>query len=356
MTTIHQFAPVISAGDGVSGSVFFTRMLLRSLGYRSEIYAWKTADELAVEVNPLQQFDSDSCDLLLVHHSMGHDLEAWLTSTTCSRVLVYHNITPAKYFQALSSEHQYSIKGRQQLRQWRVLFAGAIGVSPYNCAELEELGYDKPAVIPLLVDTNRFAGTTEAPNSAWRLQENETLILSVGRLVENKRQHLLLEALWHFNNMSPGQRARLVLVGSTTTAGYQHQLLARACELGLEGSVTITGKCSDGQLRWLYNNAQLMWCASEHEGFCIPLVEANFFGLPAVAFASSNIPDTLGASGILIKQPNPVTMAAATASLLEDPRLSDALEKAGNDNLQRYSADTLLPLLHNFLEKQGFTP
>jgi glycosyltransferase involved in cell wall biosynthesis len=356
MATIHQFAPVISQGDGVSGSVFFIRTLLRSLGYSSDIYAWKSADELSGKVFPLNRFDSNSCDLLLVHHSMGHELEDWLHSTTCRRILVYHNITPSRYFQPDSNEYFYANKGREQLRQWRPLFSGAISVSPYNRADLEDAGYENTVVIPLLVDLKKFEGEIEPPKASWRHRENEILIVSVGRFVENKRQHLLLEAFWHLRKMYPDQPARLVLVGGVTSHKYHHQVLARICELRLEHEVTLTGKCPDAQLRWLYKNATLMWCASEHEGFCIPLVEANFYALPVISFATSNIPDTLGESGLLIEDTCPISMASTTVSLLRDAALSKSLVRAGTKNLQRYTVDTLLPRLRSYLEERGIRP
>ena len=356
MPTIHQFSPVTSAADGVSGSVFLIRKLLRSLGYTSEIYAWSSSGDLAAEVFPLDQFRSDKCDLLLVHHSMGHDLGDWLESTTCRRIIVYHNITPAEYFHKDSDEYYYSIKGRQQLRQWQPLFSAAISVSPYNRGELEEAGYQDPVVIPLLIDLSRFEDKIEPPNSSWRLGDDETMIISVGRLVENKRQHLLLEAFWHLKRMYPNRASRLVLVGGTTSTTYHHQIVARIYELGLEREVTLTGKCSDAQLRWLYRHSQMMWCASEHEGFCIPLVEANFFGLPVISFATSNIPDTLGQSGALIQEGCPTTMASTTVSLLTDAVLAEKLIAAGTANLQRYTMDTLLHQLGDFLAKQGIQP
>ena len=356
MTTIHQFAPVILPGDGVSGSVFFIQNLLRSLGYTSDIYAWESADTLGDAVFPLNQFDSNHCDLLLVHHSMGHEHEDWLRATNCRRILVYHNITPSEYFHPESNEYYYSNKGREQLRQWRPLFSAAISVSPYNRSDLEDAGYEDTAVMPLLVDLRQFEGDVETLDASWHRRENEIVIISVGRLVENKRQHLLLEAFWHLRNMHRDRPARLILVGGITSNQYHHQLLARICELGLEHEVTLTGKCPDTQLRWLYKNAILMWCASEHEGFCIPLVEANYFSLPVVAFATSNIPHTLGDSGILIENADPIAMAATTVSLLKDTALSGSLVSAGTENLQRFTIDTLLPKLRNYLEERDIRP
>lgn len=349
MATIHQFAPVISPGDGVSGSVFLTRALLRKLGHKSEIYTGNTSNELRGETLHISKFDNN-CDLLFVHHSMGHDLEGWLYSTACRRALIYHNITPSQYFHPDSNEYLYSLKGRQQLREWRSLFSGAVGVSPYNLIELEEAGYDNAAIIPLLIDFAKFTGETSPPNPSWHLRETETLVMSVGRFAENKRQHLLLEAFWYMRKMLPDKPARLILVGGVTSTNYHRQIVARIYELGLENEVSLTGKCSDAQLRWLYGNADVLWCASEHEGFCIPLVEANFFSLPVISFATSNIPETLGTSGILIEESSPIAMAATTVSILGDTVLSKKVVAEGARNLERYSADNLLPILKNYLK------
>jgi glycosyltransferase involved in cell wall biosynthesis len=174
-------------------------------------------------------------------------------------------------------------------------------------------------------------------------------------MVENKRQHLLLEALWHLKRMYSDQALRLVLVGGITSQKYHHQVLARICELGLEYDITLTGKCSDAHLHSLYRRSSVMWCVSEHEGFCIPLVEANFFCVPVLSFATSNIPDTLGESGVLIEDQSPITLASTTVSILHDATLAATVVDAGKRNLLRYTEEALSNQLQDYLLKHDIT-
>ncbi|MGD9662365.1 MAG: glycosyltransferase, partial [Porticoccaceae bacterium] len=337
---------------GVSNGVIFTRKLLRQLGFESEIYSLHTYDKLETPVRPVAELSGDDCDLLLVHHSMGHDYAQKINRLSCAKVLVYHNITPHHYFPPQSHNYIYAQKGREQLAAWPTFYCGAIGMSALNSAELEACGYTDIATLPLLVDLDLLGGEERAPN--W-LNASNPFLLSVGRLVDNKRQHLLIEALWHLRKQ--GQLAELpllVLVGGTTNEHYRAALEYRINELGLDGLVLLPGKCPDAELRWLYRHANAFWCASEHEGFCMPLVEAGYFELPVVAVATSNIPDTLGESGLLIEQADPAQLATVTAAVLNDTALRSALVAGAKRNLQRFKAQTLLRQLADYLQKLGF--
>jgi len=346
---IHQFLPAAAIGDGVTGGALFTRKLLRQLGAVSNIYAGHYPPTVANECLPLDAFEAGSCDLLLVHHSLGHELENWLAEQTCPKVLFYHNITPACFFTEGSPEYLYSLKGREQLASWSDEFVGAIGASPYNSEELTSLGYSSVITLPLLMELDRFLGDECEPQK-MRAGVDRRFIMSVGRLVANKRQHLLLEALWHLAKVLGTDRLpQLVLVGGITSPEYAYALRRYAEQLGLEDHVSFTGKLSDSELRWLYARASTYWCASEHEGFCIPLVESGFFRVPVVSFSSSNIPHTLGASGLLLDEDDPRMMAAVTAELLDDMSLQNVLKRDGVKNLQRYDGATLLPLFKNYL-------
>lgn len=348
--SINQFAPSTAVGDGVTTSIFFIQSLLRGLGYQSRVYASHIPGQLESKVESVNSLNIEETDLLLVHHSMGHDLDDLIAGFSCKSVLVYHNITPERFFAKDSAEYHYSMKGRTQLRQWHDRFEGAIGDSPYNCEELEALGYNNIVSLSMLLELDKFFETRPQKPESYGLIALRPLILSVGRVVENKRQHLQVEAYSILKSMQGEQiLPQLFIVGGTTSPEYHQQLQRQINELGLEDDVFLPGKCSDGELRWLYQNADCYWCTSEHEGFCIPLVEAGVFELPVVAFASSNIPSTLGEAGLILDQPRPDWLAATTLKLLEDRPLQLKLKSAGKKNLQRYQAETLSPKLYQYL-------
>ena len=347
---IHQFSPATAVGDGVTSGLFVTQKLLRNIGYESNIYSAYIPPALSKKVQPVDGLASEKTDLLLVHHSMGHDHDDLITSFQCPMAMVYHNITPASFFAPDTAEHRYAKKGRQQLNQWSDLFIGAIGDSLYNSEELKDAGYANIITLPMLIEMEKFHTKTVSAPRDWGLNSSRPRLLSVGRIVENKRQHLLLEAMWYLKNHHDDiTLPQLVIVGGVTSPEYEYSLKAHILKLGLEDDVLMPGKCSDEELSWLYQNSDCYWCASEHEGFCMPLIESGFFELPVISFASSNIPSTLGESGLIIEQSDPAILAATTAQLLTNNTLKQALINAGTRNLNNFQSSTLIPKLSAYL-------
>ena len=345
----------MALADGVTNCVFYIDSLLRELGCDTEIFSHRPPFEYRHQVKDIHRYQPGDCDLMLVHHSMGHDLVSWLARAGCPRVLIYHNITPAHYFPADSAHHFYANKGREQLAEWANEYVGAIGLSPQNSQELNEQGYRNVSTIPMLVDMARLAkpGTPPAldiPASA------RPRILSVGRLVENKRQHILIEAMAAMRDISVGEPEQplLLLVGATTNPGYERLLRQSLAEHDLHAHVQLTGKLSDSALTGLYSHSDIYWCASEHEGFGMPLIEANFHGLPVVATAAPGLSDTLGQAGLVLEENDDSELAgafaAATKALLQQPDLAATLRSAGQDNLQRFERGALLNQLGQYLD------
>ncbi|MBH3438017.1 glycosyltransferase [Pseudomonas luteola] len=353
---IDQYAPATSAGDGVTNGLFYTRKLLQRLGFASDIFSHHIPDSLSAEIKHASAFKDNVCSLLLYSHSMGHDYGKWMIKQSCKKAVVYHNITPANFFPAGSELEHYSQLGRKQLHEWREQFVAAIGDSHVNSEELKEAGYTNVATLPLLVDPNRLGGASSQPVFTYPLSSSVPVFLTIGRLVENKRQHFLIDAFWHLCRMLK-QDGRplpyLVIVGGTTSPDYAQALRDHSYKLGLSEYIHQPGKCSDEELRWLYQHASQYWCASEHEGFCMPLIEANFFNLPVVSTAHSNIPYTLGEAGLLIDEDSPVHFAAASREILISPDLHRALVTGGQRNLNRYHPDTLIPQLREWLATLG---
>jgi glycosyltransferase involved in cell wall biosynthesis len=350
MTTkrIDQFAAAVAAGDGVTNGLLFTRSLLRDLGFESEIYSFTIPDQMAGQVLPARTFQASRCDLLMYHHSMGHDHGQWLLEQKCVKAMVYHNITPPDFFPPQSRLRRYAELGLEQLREWRDEFVHALADSPLNESELKDAGYLRTKTLPLLVDTRRLEGIRYKPAFMRKEPADTRLYLAVGRLAENKRQYLLIEAFYHLlqtqkasQPSGPQPAQRLIIVGGTTSEAYARGLDLHIRNLGLEDDVLIVGKCPEPDLRWLYQNAHQYWCASAHEGFCMPLLEANYASLPVVTQARSNIPDTLGEGGLLLESDDPVEFAMAAHLLNTEPGLYEAMVAAGHRNLLRYERQNL---------------
>ena len=89
--------------------------------------------------------------------------------------------------------------------------------------------------------------------------------------------------------------------------------------------------------------------ASDHEGFCVPVVEAMGHGVPVVAYAAAAVPETVGGAGLLLDSKQPLRFAAAVARVLEDGALRDRMAAEATRRLKDFektrSADRFVDLL-----------
>lgn len=348
---IHQFSPSCGKGDGVSNGMFFTRGLLREMGYTSHIYCDLVQDEVRDEVLSISELQLSSEDILLVHHSLGYENSAWLKDIKARKVLVYHNITPPQFLPD-NGLPELSILGRQQLGLWAQDFQAAIGDSELNSSELRAANYANVVTIPLLVDVTRWqqhAYNTSLMNSL-RGAHN---ILFVGRLCEHKHQLQLLEMFNEVRHFS-SQPVRLILAGGVTSLPYQEEVRARITTMQLDGQVLMTGKISEEDLLALYRSADAYVSLSEHEGFGMPLIEAMLHDVPVIARATAGVTDTMGKAGILLDaNVGPAQCAAHVQMVLTEPAFRRSLITGQRENIQRFSRVQIKENLQAFLQTLG---
>jgi len=168
-------------------------------------------------------------------------------------------------------------------------------------------------------------------------------LLFVGRLAPNKGHHHLIRALAYYRHHLDGQ-ADLVLVGRMDPGlnNYREELQHEVRRQRLHGSVHFAGKASDRQLKTYYAHAAAFLCASEHEGFCVPLVEAMYFGIPIVAYAGSAVADTLGECGLVWQTPAPALLAESIRELEQRSEVRDRLVRAQRGRYDaHFSAEAL---------------
>lgn len=361
ISAIHQFHHGVDSGDGVTNSMLFIQKLLRSLGFESQLYAVNIPLSMARHIRPYQELANCHSEntLLLQHHSMGHDVDGWLKGLGCRRALVYHNITPPQFFSPGSDYRHYAELGREQLQQWRDDFSAVLAVSDYNADDLVTLGYGRENihVIPLLVDLDNLMPATQHQQPLGSRLHSELAerpaLLFVGRIVENKRQHLLLEMLWYLQRLMPSAQRHakpmLILAGSGKSSAYGRFLEQRMHQLHLDDSVVIPGKVGNDTLQALYRQSEAFVCTSAHEGFGMPLVEAMLADCPVVAMGRANIPHTLGEGGLILNEDDPAAMAAVLSLLLQDTSLREQVLTGQRHALERYTPQRLLNELVDWL-------
>ncbi len=301
---IHQLSSGFGYGDAISNHALGLRSLLRSWGYTSEIYARWVEPQVAHECKHIRDFTVREDSVIIYHYSIGGDeVSSRFLQSPGKRVLIYHNITPHHFFASYSnSQYQLTQKGRELLGEFSDKVDLALGDSAYNCAELAERGFRRPRVLPLLIDFQKLDDTLPCPLTLKRYQDDWTNILFVGRIVPNKRQDDLIRAFAAYNG-AIDRRSRLFLVGHWLgMENYLMELRELALALGVQDHVVFAGQVDLCQLVAYYQLADVFLCMSEHEGFCVPLLEALHYGIPVLAYAATAVPETLYDAGILFSR------------------------------------------------------
>ena len=352
---IHQFHGGSAQGDAITNGLLYTRQLLRELGFRSEIYCQDVAPELASRIHSAPTFHDAPDVLLLVHFSWAIRYFDWLTNLRCRKILVFHNITPQEFFDEDSEFARFADLSWLQLASLRLNVRGSLANSRYSAGQLRQLGYERPAVLPLLLDPQAPAGGMCDEGTERALRVDDSLkILFVGRIVANKRQDALLDVVRQLKGDGHPRPPRLFLAGGIGAGhAYGDELAARSRDLGIADCVSFLGKVSDTELRALYRGCDVFLSLSEHEGFCVPLIEAMAFDLPVVALASSAVSETVGCGGLLLENDDPTTVAGIVRTIADEPELRRRLILAGRKNIARFRRDLTLEKLARFLRDEG---
>jgi glycosyltransferase involved in cell wall biosynthesis len=331
-TAVHQLVPSFAPRNAIGNHVLQVQDVLRGMGLRSDIYVGDAWREVAHLTKPYRELREEPDTWLLYQASTGSPIAEWVL-TRPERLLVnYHNITPAELFAPWEPHVGVELQaGRRQLAELAPKTELAVAVSRYNETELRTAGYRNTTVVPILLDTATFEKVSD-PSLVDRLRRPETTWLFVGRMAPNKAQHDLLKALAAYRR-TYDPTARLRLVGGSSSHAYSSAIGSFVAELELTDAVDLCGEVSDAELAAHYRAADVFVSTSEHEGFCIPLLEAMHHRLPVVAYGSSAVPETMADAGLCLSRKDPATVAAAVHRVVSDGAVRAAMVEAGERRL-----------------------
>lgn len=350
-TRVHQFHSGSAVGDAVTNGMLLVRGALRKAGLVSDIYVESVAPELSQDLKPLGELDPSPEDVLLIHHSMGHDVMEYIAALNCKKILVYHNVTPPKFFSDSRWWQGYSAKGYDQLSVLREIVQGSIADSDYNADDLRRRGFDNVRTIPFLKD---FKAHREHPFNQRHQHFDKAAyqLLFVGRIAGNKGQAELVEFMAAYADAFD-YPLQLTLAGHSNHdgSGYAARIDRLISAYGLEERVKRVGHIADEDLYGLYRAADAYVSLSQHEGFGVPLVEAMAFDLPIVAYDAAAVASTLGGSGVLIPDTRPETIARALAPVLMSRKARRAVLAGQRRRLDDFDIEKLTGALFDFLEE-----
>ncbi len=331
---IDQYVPGFAKYDAIGNHTLQIRKLLRGAGIDSDIYGEWIDPRVAGEARQYREHRPGPGDVALYHASTHSGMVDWFgphLSAGMTLLSDYHNITPSSYFARWEPAATESMDlARVELDQLAPAVELALADSRFNEAELVAAGYRRTVTAHLLVDLDDYhrAPDTKALGRLQRQRDKGgTGWLFVGRIAPNKCQHDVIGAFAVYRRLFD-PAARLTLVGSATSVRYLRALHQMIGSLELGASVTVADNVDFSELLAHFATSDVFVCMSEHEGFCVPVLEAMELGVPVVAYDAAAVPETLAGSGILLADKDPLVVAATVADLLVDDSKRTALVAA----------------------------
>ena len=321
---VHQWIPAAHRGDAIGDSARRVRALLRRMGNESDIFSLTVDDDLRHDIRSFSDPASRNGDVTIFHFALPSPMSAAFASLPHGRVLQYHNVTPARFFAPYApSLFRLASIARDELTDLAPVTDLALGDSAYNRHELDELGFTRTGVMPIAVDTDRLTRAPRQPVLEEILDDGLVNFLFVGRIAPNKKIEDHIRLAEQYKRYIDAYY-RFIFVGRYDVVPRYYAAIRALLDQYkmLEDRFIFTGPVPDAELAAYYRASSVYVSLSEHEGFCVPLVEAMAMDVPVLAYSAAAVPDTLGGAGVQFA-PKDLEYAAELLGMLafeESPR------------------------------------
>jgi glycosyltransferase involved in cell wall biosynthesis len=350
---IHQLVAGFASGDAISNEAQVLRGIFREWGHSSDIFCAGNGvhPEMRHETRDMRTLAGavQPEDIVILHLSIGCDANELFPALPGRKVVLYHNVTPAHFFQTFNTQTATLLeKGRRQTAHLAGCAELNMADSRFNADELEAAGYRDVKVLPLLIEFKHLKNDVDR-RVVRACRDGRTNILFVGRGAPNKKIEDVIRA-FHCYHTCVNPASRLIHVGSYNgTERYYYLLRAMVRDLKLDGDVVFTKSALQPQLNAYYSAADLFLCMSEHEGFCIPILESMHHDVPVMAYAAAALPETMDGAGILFYEKQYDAIAEMMGRMTKDRALRQAVIEGQRQRLQRYHHRDLAAELRRLL-------
>lgn len=321
----------------------------------------KFNDKLAyANEDELDEIVNDKNNLVIYHHSVYWEYGEKILKNSKSKIIIrYHNITPPEFFKPYNHFHyEQCEKGRNQTTRLAndLINAFWIADSLYNAEDIKSVNLDRIAVCPPFTKIEEWAGTVPDEEILKNLMYGKDInLLFVGRVAPNKGHLFLIDVLHSYCvNFDSNIKLRIIGKFDSGLSGYEHKIREKINSLGLEKNIEFIGEINDAVLTSYYLGSDFFICASEHEGFCVPIIEAQYFQLPIIARNSTAVTETIGANQVVLNE-DVKKYAAAINILYKNECYCRYLRHNGMKNYEdRFSYDRITKQFKDiFREKIG---
>jgi glycosyltransferase involved in cell wall biosynthesis len=302
---IHQVLLGAAEGDAITQMAFALRLELQKFA-DSEIFALlQHGDLMKASTLPLDEIPaSENIDLLLYHSSIGwQEMTDFLVARTEKIAVSYHNITPAHFYEKYQPEFARDLRlGRTELELIREKVVLTVADSLFNAEDIKQHGYHDAIVVPAGFSPKRLCDEKYDVQLLNDLSVRfpNGYVIAVGQLLPHKRIEQVLETM-HIMNSTYWGNIGLVLCGVARQAHYREAInkFQNRCAMV---DVQFTDAVSNRQLATLLRGARAYLGMSDHEGLCIPPVEAMSLGVPVIIKGAGAVPETMGEGALVLPQ------------------------------------------------------
>ncbi|MBI4301397.1 MAG: glycosyltransferase [Chloroflexi bacterium] len=339
--SFHQVLEAALPGDAIFHTAQIIRQWANERGYKSQIWANHIHPQVRREVRPLwHQINNGMGNIFMYHFGLSGEATQYvkkLQESGSRVILFYYDFTPAHFFKYEDPMLYNKLKlAEEELHELSLLTEKALAISEYSMKDLTALDFTEVGIVPPVVLNERWDAPPDS-KILKRYADGKVNWLFVGRIAPNKRQEDIIKTFYYYKRLNPD--SRLLLVGSLgTTQVYYRWLLDLVEYLGLS-DVHFCGHVTQPELNAYYQVANAFVSMSEHEGFCVPLIESMYFDVPVIAYKAAAVPETLGEAGILIKQKDFPAVAELIHLLLEDETLRKQIIEGQRERLKAYSLE-----------------
>ncbi len=337
---IIQMLVTLQKGDAIGNFTLKLYEKLNAEGYDTEIYAYNISSGIKTAKNMSHFKGVEEEDLIIYQMCEGHMINEIIKDLKCKKMAIYHNITPAKFFEEYGKMYyEFQNRAVEVISSLKDTFDHCVADSEFNKTDLISMGYegDKIKVLPLIIDFDDYQKDPDM-NIIEKYKDDYVNILFVGRIVQNKKFEDIIRIFAYYHRFV-NPKSRLFLIGSFFIPEYTDVLQSYIAYLGLLDSVIMPGHSSFAEILGYYRCADVFLCMSEHEGFCVPLVEAMMFDVPIVAFSSCAVPQTLGGSGVLTDNKDPKKISRIIDKIVSDTDYCKEIIWGQRERLKYFAPD-----------------
>lgn len=350
--------PGIAKHDAVGNDAVGMYQALKRAGH--DVYLL-TPDGLSASPHPTWRYcDADwlfsDPSALVIYHYCTIDSAALnvLGRLSCRLALRYHNVTPSHFMAPYSLDFALACKaGRRGIGDMASLpYDFVLSVSHYNAEDLIKHGY--PAshieILPPFHRIDDLLRENEELGTIDYLRRAPINIISVGRIVPNKGHDLMIDAMAILKKQ--GIEATLHFLGSfdKRLSSYTDMLQNKIMELNLSDKVQFHPVVPGNALASYYRHADIFWTSSQHEGFCVPAIEAMAFGLPIISSTRGALMDTCGDAALYADDPK--HMADLIKKFAMDDDLRIHYGRQGKERYRKFEDGELSKCLYELVQRR----